>query len=215
MTGPCPVLAIVAREQTAGRGRQGRNWVSDSDVGIYVTIVRPVATGSCLQTLPQLVGVGLARSLRDLGCEVGLKWPNDLQVEGKKLGGVLIETLTRPDEGVAAIIGFVINHGHRDDQLPTRASTSLRLQMDPLPDLSTVVAEVLRGVEAELSHLGDIPYARERYEELSIHDRGEQLRCTMGGRQIEGTFLGFDERGFLRLDVSGRERILASGEVLE
>ncbi len=211
----CPVLAIVAREQTAGRGRQGRTWVSESDVGIYATIVRPVAAGSCLQTLPLLVAIGLARSLRDLGCEVGLKWPNDLLVDGKKLGGVLIETLSRPDETVVAIIGFGINHGHRDDQLPTPVSTSLRLQVEPLPDLPTVVGAVLRGVDAELSHLGDIPYARERYEELSIHDRGEQLRFTMGGQEIEGTFLGFDERGFLRLEVSGREKILASGEILE
>ena len=98
---------------------------------------------------------------------------------------------------------------------PTRVSTSLRLQMEVLPDLRTVVAAVLRGVDAELSHLGDIPYARDSYEDLSIHDRGQLLRCTVGGREIEGTFLGFDQRGFLRLEVSGDVKVLASGEVLE
>ena len=87
-----PRLAILAGEQTAGRGRQGRSWVSDRGLGLYATVVWFPRTEH-LQTLPLLVGVGLTRGLRSLGCEAGLKWPNDLLDRGRKIGGILVSAI--------------------------------------------------------------------------------------------------------------------------
>jgi len=212
--GACPKMAIVAWEQTAGRGRQGRSWVSTGGMGIYVTVVRPVLAAE-LQTLPLLVPVGLARAIRALGCRVGRKWPNDLLVAGKKLGGILIETVGGAAGEVVAIIGFGINHGQSSSELPLATATSLRHELGKPPNIATVSAFLLRELDRELEHLGDTEYARDAYEKLSVHSLGDHLSCRIGGRGIEGTFLGFDVHGFLRLDVGGTEQILPAAEVVE
>ena len=213
--GRCPELVFLAQQQTAGRGRQGRSWISDDELGIYATIVRPVEEGSHLQTLPLLVGVGLAKALRRFDFPVGLKWPNDLEIRGRKLGGILIETMSRGESDIGAIIGFGINHGHKRGGLPTPNSTSLRLEIEELPSLARIAAALFRSVQEELRHLGNVAYARDLYGEMSVHRTGEMLRCRLGERAIEGRFLGFDPRGFLRLEVAGREEVLSAGEILE
>jgi len=212
----CPRFSILAGEQTEGRGRQGRSWVSSADLGVYATIVRPVGGRDSVQTLPQLIGVGLAKTLRsEFGCEVGLKWPNDLLVGGRKLGGVLIETVTRDDDDVAAIIGFGVNHGHDAAGLPTPVSTSLRLELDDLPPLEAVARALVAGVLEELRHTGDLDYAGRSYEQLTIHRSGDRLRCRVGERALEGSFIGFDRYGHLRLEVGGSECVFNSGEIVE
>jgi BirA family biotin operon repressor/biotin-[acetyl-CoA-carboxylase] ligase len=211
--GAGPETLIVALEQTAGRGRQGRGWVSRRGLGIYATLLLAVREVE-LQTLPLLVGVGLARGLERLGCAARLKWPNDLQVAGRKLGGILIESITS-DPMVAAIVGFGVNHGHSAAELPTPTATSLRQVLDPVPPLERVVVELCAAVLAELERAGDVGYARRAYQELTVHRAGETLRCRIAQEDLEGVFLGFDERGFLRLSVDGRERRVASGEIVE
>lgn len=209
-----PRLAILADEQTAGRGRQGRSWVSDRGLGVYATVVW-FPRAEHLQALPLLVGVGLARGLRTLGCEAGLKWPNDLLVRGRKIGGILIETLTREGGETVAMIGFGVNHGHSASDLPTPQATSLREEVEEVPNLDSTAGILLRSLALELGNLHDEVYARREYEELSVHRRGDRLRCRLGGESVDGTFLGFDHRGFLRLEVEGRERVMNAGEVYE
>ena len=211
---PPPEALIAALEQTAGRGRQGRSWVSRRGLGIYVTLLLAVSAED-LQTLPLLVGVGLARALRRLGCPARLKWPNDVQVAGRKLGGILIESISRDATGAAAIVGFGVNHGHGRAELPTPASTSLRQELDPLPPLEQVAADLVAAVLAEIAQAGDVAYARRAYGEMTVHQAGDTVRCRLAHEDLEGVFLGFDERGFLRLAVDGRERRVASGEIVE
>ena len=116
---------------------------------------------------------------------------------------------------MAALIGFGLNHGHPSAQLPTPSSTSLRLEIDPLPSLSRVACALVAGVTAELAHAADASYANDAYQQLTAHRPGDTLRCRVAGEDINGIFLGFDQRGFLRLDIEGTERLLTSGEVVE
>ncbi len=99
--------------------------------------------------------------------------------------------------------------------MPTATATSLRLELNPLPSLAAVAAALLRGVDEELEHLGDMTYALATYSKLTVHAVGERLRCRLGGRGIDGTFVGFDPQGFLRILIEGREEVLAAGEILE
>jgi BirA family biotin operon repressor/biotin-[acetyl-CoA-carboxylase] ligase len=212
---PGPEAIIVALEQTAGRGRQGRTWISRRGLGIYASLLIAVGEED-LQTLPLLVGVGIGRALGRLRCPARLKWPNDIQVDGRKLGGILIESISRDaSRSAAAIVGFGVNHGHRVSELPTPLATSLRLLVDPLPPFEEVTAELVASVLVELERAGDVTYARRAYEELTVHQTGDLLRCRVAHEDLEGVFLGFDERGFLRLAVDGRERRVASGEIVE
>lgn len=207
---------IVAYEQVAGRGRQGNRWASPAGRGLYATLLRPVAEPESLQALPLLAAVGLCRGLNHHldGAACRLKWPNDLLVEGRKIGGLLIESLLQGDETVAALIGFGINHGQGPEELPTPDSTSLRLAAGRPPGLGELARDLVRALQAELDHAGDQGYAVAEYESLSLHRPGDRLRCRLAEEVVEGTFLGFDSRGFLRLETAGRERLIPAGEVL-
>jgi BirA family biotin operon repressor/biotin-[acetyl-CoA-carboxylase] ligase len=214
-------LLILAFEQPGGRGRQGRQWVSPRGQGVYATRVLSVTDPELLQTLPLLVGVGLCRALEaHLGASCRLKWPNDLLVERdgerRKIGGILIEALVRPGEGAAALIGFGVNVGARGQtaaELPAGA-TSLRVEGGE-SSLEELTWNLVAGLEAELSHLGDLAYAVERYRSASVHRPGERLTCRAGDRVVEGSFAGFDDSGRLLLETAEGEVRLSAGEVVE
>lgn len=212
-------LLVLALEQSGGRGRQGRSWSSPRGKGVYATRVVTVSDPAFLQTLPLLVGVGLCRALSPhLPAPCRLKWPNDLMVETgserRKIGGVLIEASVRPDKGAMAIVGFGINYLHGSGDLPETA-TSLVLLGGGVVSLVDLTWDLVEGVEAELSHLGDAAYAVESYRGLSIHRPGERIACRVGETLMEGAFQGFDETGRLVLESGGRRTPIAAGEVIE
>lgn len=212
-------LVVLALEQTGGRGRFGRSWSSPAGKGVYATMILTVASPELLQTLPLLVGVGLCRALGPyLASPCGLKWPNDLLIEEngrrRKIGGILIEALVRPGEESRAIVGFGVNHGHEEDDLP-ETGTSLRLQGNEEVTLPELTWNLIVGVEQELEHLGDVAYAVDRYRAASIHRAGEPIAFRVGESVIEGTFVGFDDNGLLILESEGREMRLSAGEVVE
>jgi len=212
-------LLVLAFEQTGGRGRHGRSWSSPPGKGTYATRVVEADDPVLLQTLPLLVGVGLCRALSaHLPVPCRLKWPNDLlvEVEGgrRKIGGILIEALVRPGERTLGLIGFGVNLFHEAEDLP-ETGTSLRLSGGNGASLAGLTWDLVEGVEAELTHLGDAAYAVESYRPLSVHQPGERIVCRFGDTVIEGTFAGFDETGRLLLDGEGRRIPVTAGEVIE
>lgn len=212
-------LLVLALEQSGGRGRQGRDWSSPRGKGVYATRVLQVADPALLQTLPLLVGIGLCRALSlHLPSPCRLKWPNDLLVEvggeRRKIGGILIEAAVRPGEDAVAIVGFGVNYLHGAADLPETA-TSLVLLGGGVVSLEDLTWDLVEGVEAELTHLGDPAYAVARYREMSVHQPGERIVFRAGDSVTEGTFHGFDETGRLLLDRDGDTVALAAGEVIE
>ncbi|HSG38348.1 MAG TPA: biotin--[acetyl-CoA-carboxylase] ligase [Thermoanaerobaculia bacterium] len=211
-------LLLVALEQTGGRGRHGRTWSSPEGKGVYVTRVLTVAEPAQLQTLPLLVAVGLCRALAaHLSVPCRLKWPNDLLVEvdggRRKIGGILIEASVRAGEDTLALIGFGVNHSHGREDLP-ETGTSLRL-LGGGASLEDFTWDLVQGVEAELTRLGDAPYAVESYRALSVHRPGEKIVVRTGEAEVEGTFVGFDDAGHLLMESGGERLALAAGEVIE
>jgi len=228
---PPPTL-LVAWEQTAGRGRRGRTWTSPAGRGVYATLVTPLPAAEELHTLPLLAAVGLCRAadrhLPGGGPRCRLKWPNDLLLVdgrgGRKLGGLLIECEHGEEGAAAAVIGFGVNHrsapeveavaeaGGRGGRVAALAAES----PEP-PSLAELVRDLGAALTAELEHLGDEAYAAREYQALSAHRPGDTLRCRDGERTVDGVFLGFDRRGFLRLRPAAGgegELRLAAGEVL-
>jgi BirA family biotin operon repressor/biotin-[acetyl-CoA-carboxylase] ligase len=212
-------LLVLTLEQSGGRGRQGRTWSSPRGKGVYATRVAVIGDPAHLQTLPLLIGVGLCRALSPhLSPPCRLKWPNDLLVEiggeRKKIGGVLIEASVRPGEEAVAIVGFGVNYLHGAADLPETA-TSLVLLGGGVVSLVDLTWDLVEGVEAELTHLGDADYAVRSYRELSIHRPGERIVCRVGEKVLEGSFAGFDESGRLLLESGGGQIPVAAGEVIE
>ncbi len=214
---------VVAFEQTAGRGRQGRSWVSTAGRGLYCTWLQPLPIAGAgpledqLGALPLLAGVGVCRALTGFtGGRAGLKWPNDVLVDGRKIAGILIETVVGREGGMAAVIGFGVNYdfGARDE-LPTPVSTSLALETERAPSRAAVVERLATSLERELSHAGDPVYALDVYRPCSVHREGDEVSCKLGGERVSGRFAGFDDGGRFRLETSAGLRTIASGEVIE
>jgi BirA family biotin operon repressor/biotin-[acetyl-CoA-carboxylase] ligase len=213
---------ILAYAQTEGRGRRGNGWVSPPGAGVYATLILPLEqTGEeavrALTTLPLLVASALCDALEehldDVSCR--LKWPNDLRVEGAKIGGILIEVSGCEGHGRVAVVGFGINHLPRQLSEVGQPTTALGDHQAKPPSLARLTWDLIEAVDERLEKLGDVEYAIKRYQGLSEHSPGDRLHCRVGEETLEGIFRGFDERGFLRLETATGERLLAAGEVLD
>lgn len=232
-----PPAVFVAWRQSAGRGRQGRAWASPAGAGAWVTMIRPLADVGDLAVLPLLVPLGLCEALdRHLpaGRECRIKWPNDLVIGGRKVGGVLIDGVA-PRAGEesdgAAVIGFGVNLLQEEGELAGiggwgdgagLAATSLAAETGRRPAAEEVLWQLVDGVAARLTGGIELAAAVAAYRERSAHRPGDALRCRSGDETLVGRFRGFDGRGFLRLELSaagagrvaGEEVLMRAGEVV-
>jgi len=216
-------LLLIADEQSAGRGRRGRRWITQRGAALTFSLRwRFAVPAQALRGLSLAVGVALARALHALGArEVGLKWPNDLIATGRgaaaKLGGVLIETRAAGG-GIAAIIGVGLNCRAipgLEGRLRRRLA-ALEELLQPLPRrdllaarLAGELARALRAFEA-----GGLAVFSQEWESLHAF-RGERLRVSIDhGRVISGTAEGLAADGGLRLRTRSGVRTVHNGSVV-
>ncbi|MEM9447779.1 MAG: biotin--[acetyl-CoA-carboxylase] ligase [Cyanobacteria bacterium P01_E01_bin.6] len=148
----CPPV-LIARTQTKGKGQWSRQWVSPPG-GLYLSAVLPFSIPVHAQPILTLAtACGIATVLKAAGCPVDLKWPNDLVVGGKKLGGILIESRLRGDRLSQGIIGIGMNW---INPIPdTGISLHALIETQPVANirtLSDVAALVLLGIQAGIMH---------------------------------------------------------------
>ena len=212
-----PPTVIVARRQTAGRGRGSRSWVSAGNTGLSFSLILPWPEGPERVRLPLRLGVILARGLTGkYGVEVRLKWPNDLLAGRKKLGGILVEARAGPEGEGYAVAGIGLNVSTTRaalDAAGLREATSLADAGAAPAALAgdAVLVAVLAELDAGLSAPAfDLPAA---FAAVSAHREGERLTIVENGRQTAGTFLGVTADGFLRLGTSGGEETVVSGDI--
>jgi BirA family biotin operon repressor/biotin-[acetyl-CoA-carboxylase] ligase len=211
-----PSFLVVAVRQEAGRGRLRREWLSLPDRGVYLSLVIASQGEEELASLPLLVGAGVSRRISQIcGCQCRLKWPNDLMVGGRKVGGILIECLTRGQAASGAVIGIGVNYSG-SEEVSAVGGIGMDEITQELPELPEVVAEIAVAVEDELQHIGDMAYAVARSREVSEHQPGDSIRFRTGEGVQQGTFAGIDDRGHLILLGSrGVEIRLSAGDVVE
>ncbi len=206
---------VVARRQTAGRGRGARTWESPAG-GLYATWLAWLPVGK-LAAVPRAVAVCVAAAVEPLvpGIRVGLKWPNDLQVAGRKLGGVLCAS--RSDaESAWVVAGFGVNvgsspslgEGEREEAVSLR---SLGLAGDADDAIWTIVSRFVRDVHAAVD---DREATRSRWIARSVHRPGDAVRVRVDGGHVEGRLVGFGRDGELELEVAGQVRRFAAGDVV-
>lgn len=143
---------VVAKRQTRGRGRQGRNWASPGGLGLYLSILlRPPLPSQDAGWLAVLSGVGVARALEAVGLEkADVKWPNDIYVQGRKIAGVLVEPRLERGRIEFAVLGLGVNIAQgREDFPEDLADTAISLRMAGLdPAIDEVGPAVLTAVES-------------------------------------------------------------------
>ena len=211
-----PPTALVSRRQTAGRGRGARRWLSPDETGLAVSFLFPWPAGPERVRVPIRIGVALARGLSArYGIQVRLKWPNDLLVGRKKLGGILVEARASDEEGYA-VAGVGLNVAASREALDgagLRDATSLAVAgvAAPLLEGEGPLAVLLESVDEGLaSPDADLASA---FEAVSAHRKGETLTVSDAGREISGAYAGVTEDGFLRLLSGSRVETVVAGEI--
>ena len=124
-TGAGEGLVVVAEHQTAGRGRLDRTWETPARAALTVSVLlRPRVAAMEWPWFPLLTGRAVAVALRNVGATVGLKWPNDVLLDDRKVGGILTERVDTPS-GAALVVGVGINVGMTREQLPVETNVAL------------------------------------------------------------------------------------------
>lgn len=202
-------------EQTAGRGRLDRSWDAPAGSGIAVSVLlRP--TGIEAQRwvwLPLLVGLAVDATVRECGVDSGLKWPNDVMVDDRKLAGMLLERVETP-AGPAAVVGIGLNVSLRREELPVETATSLVLEGATETDRTIVLRSLLRNVEALyrawLASGGDPEAGIRQSYVRRCRSVGRRVRVSLADAEaIEGEATGIDQLG--RLVVDGRP--ISAGDI--
>lgn len=209
---------LVADRQTAGRGRRGRLWLSSPEASLTFSLLwRFPGELARLAGLSLAVGVALVRALEQCGVSgLGLKWPNDVLLEGGKVGGVLIELESEP-ASVLAVIGIGLNlqlpPAGEDDFLSPPAA--LAQAVAPVPERHRLLAQVMIELQAVLERFADGGFAVLRNEWQARHAWQQRQVRLLNGTRVDraGVCLGADLDGALLLRTeSGVERCL-SGDV--
>ena len=212
-------LVFVTDEQLAGRGRRGRSWTAPAGTSLLVSVLlRPtwlLPQDAFLLTM--LAAVAAAEALETTGLHIDLKWPNDLQIEGRKLGGILVETEITTHGLAWAVIGCGININWNPVVVPelahTATSLSARLGQHVarrpllhalLTTLDTGYAELRRGAKSALVNTW-----RGRLNTLGQQVRAETPQGVLHGFAEDVTSDG----GLVICDRTGRRHIVTAGDV--
>ena len=211
---PLPETLVVAARQSGGRGRGDNRWASPVG-GLYVNWLAPIPAGA-LALLPIAAGLVLAEAVETLapGTAVGLKWPNDLQVDGRKLGGVLCRS-RGGGESVWASVGFGINVTAVPELGGAAARPvslgALGFSGDAGDAFRAIASAYLQRIHPALAG-GDATLAR--WEARSVYRRGDAVKLRLETGVVEGRFNGLCRDGRLELAVAGEVRRFAVGEIV-
>lgn len=212
--------ALRARRQTAGRGRLGRTWIAPPDKGLALSIVLAGPAWLALAPrIPLAAGIACAESLQQrYGLRVSLKWPNDLMVGERKLGGILCEGVTRGTQFAGVVVGIGININESPDNFPDELrghATSVALETGlSESDLDAFATGIRDAVVAEAAALSD-GASSNLIARWSARDaiRGRTVWFEAAGTVASGTAVGIAPDGALRVETDAGIRLLHAGEV--
>ena len=208
----------LAEMQTAGKGRRGRQWISPQGKNIYGSFLWNFSSLDALNGLSLAIGVGVIRALNKLGIyNVGLKWPNDIYSDGKKLGGILIEVTPRSNGSVSVVIGLGLNLNLPSEiKEITQSYTDLK-DIAPNVELerNQFVAQLLNEllpITATFEQQRFVAYLNEwRKQDCLL---GKKVDLFIGTQKACGIVQGIDENGLLKLQFeNGKIQAFSSGEV--
>ena len=209
---------VVADEQTAGRGRADRGWVTRPGVSLAISLVmRPSPQEAATMTrFTALAALGLVHALAKMGLQAEIKWPNDVLLQGKKVAGVLVEADWRGDEMDALVVGMGVNI--KPDAVPDPAevrfpSTSVEEAAGHAVDRWALLADILQFMQQSRSHLSEEAFMEDWNAHLAFCDEWVLFRLPSG---VVNRFMvmGVMPDGRLSLkDVDGQRTAFTSGEI--
>ena len=200
-------MVVITNKQTRGRGRRGTEWFSKENKSLTFSIILLNSKMSSQSLLSLISGLSVIKAIKEIsGITCGLKWPNDIILNDKKLGGILIEANKK-----ATVIGIGINVNEKLDELNNEIknqSISLNIYNQALIKIETLLAHVLNQFEA---------YCNQNKTEIindwlehCIHINKE-IKFNNNNAIITATFKGIGENGEGIIDVNGQNTIISGG----
>ncbi|MCC3762933.1 biotin--[acetyl-CoA-carboxylase] ligase [Glycomyces sp. TRM65418] len=205
---------LIAEEQSGGRGRLDRQWVSPARAGLTMSfLLRPAAPREQWGTLSLLTAVALEETLKAVcGVSAKLKWPNDVLIDGRKVCGILAQV-----EGGAVIVGAGLNVSLAEEELPVPEATSLLLA-----GASTLDREAI--AVGFLAHVAAVYQSWNERGPASVIERWRRHSATLGrhvevsfpnGRKVTGRAIGIDNAGCLQVSQpDGAVATVAAGDIV-
>lgn len=216
---PQPPRALVAIEQTAGRGRRGRGWIArpDCSMMLSVAIERAVDDACAYQALPLALGAAIADALAAHGCALRLKWPNDLQRDARKVGGLLVE-MRRCDAVERVVVGLGLNllpDAQRDAAIDQPAAALFDAPGALMPDRSSLAGGLIGVIVQTCARNAAEGFAPHRARWCARDAlAGQRVRILeAGGASWDGEAAGIDDDGALRVRTAHGERRVVAGDV--
>lgn len=208
----------LAEQQTAGRGRRGRGWVSPFASQLCFSLTWQFSRGAAaLEGLSLAVGVALLRGLEAIGIEgIELKWPNDLLWRGRKLAGVLLEMSGDAAGECFVVIGVGINISMPDsaDEAIDQPWIDLKRVAGAAPSRNQLIAELMNAMVPVLQQFAEEGFNAfaDEWQAANAH-RGQAISLHLGNRQEQGVCRGVDNSGALLLEIDGATKAYHGGEV--
>ena len=211
---------VIAEEQTQGRGRRGRDWFSPPGAGVYLSlIIRPDILPQEAPRFALLTAAAVAEAVREITTlETKIKWPNDILIGGRKLGGILTEISMEMDKVEYMIVGLGLNVNLAREAFPSDLQglgTSIHAEMGrPLPRLP-LVRRILERFEETYNEYQRNGFAsiRRRWQDF-MDMSGRKVAVDAMGRRFTGEVMDFDEDGYLVVrEHNGGPVRLFSGDV--
>lgn len=210
---------VVADCQEAGKGRRGRTWVSPAGTNIYFTLLlKPSFLPDKAPTLTLVMALSVAQALKkETGMEAGIKWPNDLVLNGKKICGILTEMTLEKEAIAAVVIGVGINVRQMDfeEDLADKA-TSLEAECHVNVNRASLIARIMECFEENYERYRqeqNLSGIKEAYE-AHLVNRDKSVRVLDPAGEYDGIAKGINENGELLVELSdGTSRKVYAGEV--
>ncbi len=210
---------VVADRQTAGRGRLGRSWHSPPRVGLWFSLIlRPEVELTQAPGLSLLTALALAQTIGShCGIEAKIKWPNDCQIAGKKVAGILTELSSELDRVNFVIVGVGLNVNQTRSDFPRALrskGTSLALESKHKCHRAEILALFLKEFEhfyLQFKQSGIAPFIKEIERRMAL--LGQKVKLAVGKEIVTGKVAGLAEDGALLLETKAGSYRAISGEV--
>lgn len=211
-------LCIIARRQTAGRGRHGRVWISEKDAGLYFSLVlRPKIQMRFLSLITLMTAVAVYETLKTFDLKPDIKWANDVHINGKKISGILAETCETPI-GLAVVVGIGINL--KSSNFPPEIAdiaTSIETETNKIADTEILLEKLTDNLNEFYKVLNSNSGAekiRRAWAARSSYFNGKRIKAALENETIFGTTRGIEENGALRVELeTGEIRVIHAGDV--
>lgn len=211
---------VIAERQTAGRGRRGRQWHSEPGQGIFMSLIlRPSLPLKELSRITMFIAVAVVETLQRFGIKSGIKWPNDVLINGRKIAGILTEAVTDMDGIEYIVTGIGLNVNNRIADFPEEfrsIATTVREEAGHYISRVELMQEFLWQLERSYRQLvsGDFDEILEKVRRLSLVI-GRDIKIDSVNGATSGRAIDIDNNGFLMVrDSHGNIHNVMSGEII-